>query len=150
VTSGPVAKSEEFRMMITSLRPSRSALSVLPPAKPPLFTSSRRAETDGSIRLIVAGELDLAARHHFETDLGEAQDASDRVLLDLGALTFIDCACIASLFAAAGRGRREGAVLIIVSPCGQVRRVLDLVGSPAGVAVLEHDDLPERRAPVAA
>lgn len=104
----------------------------------------------GSIRLIVAGELDLAARHRFQAALDGAQNDSDRVLLDLRALTFIDCACIASLFAAATPGRGERAALVLLSPRGQVRRMLDLVGSPAGLAVLEHDDLPEHRAPVAA
>ncbi len=130
----------------------RRSLEVLPQPQPPprRFISSRRAETGGTIRLIVAGELDLAARGHFETDLDQAQDDSDRVLLDLGALTFIDCACLASLFAAARRGRREEADLVLLDPRGQVRRVIDLVGSPEGAAVLDQSDLTGRRPPVAA
>jgi anti-anti-sigma factor len=148
VTSGPVVKSEESSMT-TSLPPVRSSLSVLPLTKlPPLFTSIRRAESGGSIRLIVAGELDLAARDRFDADLAEAQDHSDRVLIDLRALTFIDCACLATLFVAAGHAQREGAALILVGPLVQVRRLLDLIGSPPGVAVLDHGDLHEQ--PVAA
>jgi len=112
--------------------------------------SSRRAEAGDSIRVIVASELDLATRHRFMAALDEAQNDSDQALLDLRALSFIDCACIASLFAAARRGRPERSALILVSPRGQVRRMLDLVGSPEGVAVLEHDDLPEHRGPVEA
>ncbi len=46
------------------------------PLKPPArFISSRRAETGGTIRLILAGDLDLAARRHLESDLDEAQGA---------------------------------------------------------------------------
>jgi anti-sigma B factor antagonist len=137
--------------MSTSSPPSRSPFSELrPPNPPPLFIASRRAETGGAIRLIVAGELDLRARQHFQSALDEAQDDSDRVLLDLRALSFIDCACVASLFAAARRGRRDGARLILLGPRGQVRQMLDLVGSPTGVTLLEQDDLPQPQEPVAA
>jgi anti-anti-sigma factor len=130
---------------------SRSPFSELrPPNPPPLFITSRRAEPGGTIRLIVAGELDLVARPHFKAALAEAQNDSERVLLDLRALSFIDCACVASLIAAAKRGLREGTELTVLSPRGQVRRMLELVGPPAGVTLLEQDDLPERREPVAA
>jgi anti-anti-sigma factor len=109
------------------------------PATPPspLFISSRRAESGGSISLVLAGELDLAGRHHFETDLDHAQHDSDRVLLDLRALSLIDCSCLAILFAAGRRARCEGAALILVGPRDQVRRVLDLVGPPPDVPVLD-------------
>jgi anti-anti-sigma factor len=131
--------------------PFRSPLSLLPPPQPPpLFMANRRVEPGGSIYLLVAGELDLPVQRHFESALAEAQDDSDRVLLDLSALTFIDCACLATLFIAAMRGRRDQAALILLAPRGQVRRLLDVVGAPPGVAVLDHGDLPEHRAPVAA
>ncbi len=138
--------------MPASFPPCRPSLAMPPPPQPsPLhFISSRRAEARGSIRLIVAGELDLASSHRFESDLGEAQDHSGRVLLDLAALTFIDCACLGVLFGAANRACREGAVLILLCPHGQVRRMIDLVGSPVGVTILDHDDVPTDRAPVAA
>jgi anti-anti-sigma factor len=137
--------------MSTSLPPFRSSPSVLALSKPPpLFTSSNRAEPGGSIRLLLAGELDLAVRDRFDADLAQAQDHSDRVLIDLGALTFIDCACLASLFAAGRRAGHEHAVLIFLGPLGQVRRLLDLVGAPTEVSVLDHGDLDEHRAPVAA
>jgi response regulator NasT len=117
---------------------------------PPFFLSSRRAEAGGTIRLCLAGELDLAARPEFETALGAAQADSDRVLLDLSALTLIDCAALSTIFTAAERGRREKAVLIMLGPRGQVRRVLDLVGLPPGVSVLAQGDPPDRVSAVAA
>ncbi len=137
--------------MSTSPSPSRSTLSVVHQSTlPSFFILSRRAESGGSIRLVLAGELDISSRHHFDGDVTEAQTHSGRVLLDLRALTFIDCACLAIVFAAARRARAEGAVLILLGPRGQVRRMLALVGSPPGVAVLDDSDLREHRSPVAA
>jgi anti-anti-sigma factor len=109
---------------------------------PCTFTWTRLAESGGSIRLVLAGELDLAERPPFASALADAQTDSDRVLLDLGALTLIDCANLFVVFSAARRSRREGAALILLSPRGQVRRVFDLLGAPPGVATLEPGDLP--------
>ncbi|HEX6781838.1 MAG TPA: STAS domain-containing protein [Solirubrobacterales bacterium] len=114
-------------------------------ASPPLFSCTRRAEGRGSIRLVLAGELDLSARAHFEEALKDAQSDANRVVLDLQALTLIDCASLSVLFDAALEARRQDAVLILLEPRGQVRRVLDLTGAPNGVAVLERSD-GERRA----
>lgn len=125
-------------------------MTVFHPPPSPLFISSRRAESGGSIRLILAGEFDLTARHHLQTDVEEAQDDSDRVLLDLRALTFIDCACLAVIAAAARRAEREGSILILLHPLGQVRRLLDLTGVLAGLAILDHSDFQKPFAPVAA
>jgi anti-anti-sigma factor len=112
-----------------------------PEPRPHFFSCSRMPESDGSIRLVLTGELDLAARAHFASALVGAQVDSDRVLLDLDALTLIDCASLFVVFTAARRSHREEAVLILLNPRGQVRRVLDLVGAPAGVDVLDHGDL---------
>lgn len=107
---------------------------------PPLFSCTRRAEDGSSIRLVLAGELDLSARAHFEQALKDAQADAGRVILDLQALTLIDCASLSVVFDAAIEARRQDAVLILLDPRGQVRRVLDLTGAPEGVAVLERSD----------
>lgn len=107
---------------------------------PPLFSCTRRAESRGSIRLVLAGELDLAARTHFQQALSDAQSDTNRVILDLRALTLIDCASLSAVFDAAVEARRTDAVLILLDPRGQVRRVLDLIGVPDGVAVMERSD----------
>lgn len=107
---------------------------------PPLFSCTRRAEGQDSIRLVLVGELDLSARAHLEQALGDAQADASRVTLDLRALTLIDCASLSVVFHAALEARRRNAVLILLDPRGQVRRVLDLTGAPAGVTVLERSD----------
>jgi anti-anti-sigma factor len=107
---------------------------------PPLFSCTRRAEDGNSIRLVLAGELDLCARTHFQQALQDAQSDASRVVLDLQALTLIDCASLSVVFEAALETRRRDAVLILLDPRGQVRRVLDLTGAPEGVTVLERSD----------
>ena len=119
-----------------------------PPPYP--FTCSRRAESGGSIRLLLSGELDLAGKTRFYAALASAQEDSDRVLLELSALRLIDCAGLAVLFSGARRARREGSALILMHPRGQVRRVLDLVGEPTGVTVVGREDLPATEERVAA
>lgn len=108
---------------------------------PVTFCSTRRAEGSDSIQLVLAGELDLSSRSHFEGDLGDAQGDATRVTLDLLALSFIDCACLAVLFAGAARARHDHHRLILLDARGQVRRILNLVGAPTGVAVLERSDV---------
>lgn len=107
---------------------------------PPLFSCTRRAESGSSIRLVLAGELDLASCGHFQQALSDAQADATRVVLDLRALTLIDCASLSVVYDAAVEARRTGALLILLDPRGQVRRVLDLVGAPDGVAVMERSD----------
>lgn len=126
--------------------PSSARRVVFPPQSPPGFTWTRRAES-GSIRLVLAGELDLTFRPSFETAVADAQTDSDRVVLDLSALTLIDCANLSVIFSAAERGRRDGSMLILLSPRGQVRRVLDLLGVPPGAAV--HREALSSRGPKA-
>lgn len=109
-------------------------------APPALFSCTRRAESGSSIRLVLAGELDLSARAHFEQALTDAQTDASRVVLDLQALTLIDCAALSVVFDAAIEAQRRRAVLILLDPRGQVRRVLDMTGAPEGVAVLERSD----------
>jgi anti-anti-sigma factor len=121
--------------------PAVTAQSVSPGlAPPPLFSCARRAEGRGSIRLILAGELDLSAREHFAQALKDAQSDAARVVLDLQALTLIDCAALSVLFDGAAEACRHDGVLIMLEPRGQVRRVLDLIGPPVGVAVLKRSD----------
>lgn len=101
---------------LLSLRSSSSPAAARREPPPQRFMSTRRAEPGGSIRLIFAGEVDLDARGHFQAALDGAQEDSPRILLDLGALTLIDCACVASLFGAARRGRLKGEQLGLLEP----------------------------------
>lgn len=124
-----------------STSPASSTESVAPDlGPPPLFSCTPRMEGRSSVRLVLAGELDLNFRAHFKRELEGAQSDASRVVIDLQALTLIDCASLSVVFDAAVEARRRDAVLILLDPRGQVRRVLDLTGAPDGVAVLERSD----------
>lgn len=120
---------------------SPSSAVTAPPVPPPLFSCSRRAESGNRVRLVLAGELDLASCAHFNEALCDAVSEAVRVILDLRALTLIDCASLSVIFDAAAKVRRMDAALVLLEPRGQVRRVLDLTGAPDGVAVLEQADI---------
>jgi len=85
---------------LPSLSPASGSAHFATQAPPFRFSCSRRAESGGSVRLFLAGELDLATLLDFQAELDHAQSDSDRVLLDLRALTLIDCAALSTLFAA--------------------------------------------------
>jgi anti-anti-sigma factor len=119
-----------------------------PPPHP--FTCNRRAESGSSIHLLLSGELDLSGETRFRAALESAQEDADRVLLELATLRLIDCSGLAVLFGGARRADREGAALVLMHPCGQVRRLLDLVGAPAGVTVIAQEALPAIREKAAA
>ena len=104
------------------------------------FSLISRAEGGHTIRLVLAGELDLAGRARLAQALDDAQDDVTDVVLDLQSLTTIDASCLAVVFAAAARSRRDDGMLILLEPLAQVRRVLDLIGAPDGVVVMDRSD----------
>jgi anti-anti-sigma factor len=50
------------------------------------------------------------------------------VIVDLGALEFIDCAALRALVGARQRARRAGGEVLLAAPAGAVARMLDLTG----------------------
>jgi STAS domain len=80
----------EPRQPFSSLRSGAAVASLGPPQKP--FSWVAQEERGGSNRLILAGELNLASRDQFAQALDHALSNSDRVIVDVGALTLIDSA----------------------------------------------------------
>ena len=90
----------------------------------------RPEQTDGVYRLTVSGELDVATRGTL-TDALELAEASEsnRILLDLTDLTFIDSAGIEVLAQAHRRAGSDPETQLRVVPVGgQVRDMLKLTG----------------------
>jgi anti-sigma B factor antagonist len=107
--------------------------------------------------LAFVGELDLASAPLAGGELRDAGALGDVVVLDLLALSFIDCAGLRVLLAADARLRQTGGRLVIVHSSRQVRRLFDLTGVTARLdMVWDTDDLSAepareaRDAPVAA
>lgn len=84
----------------------------------------------GLLRL--EGELDLAGIEELRVALVAAEDPARALTVDLAGLDFIDCAALAGLFRLAGRMSRAGRRLVLAGDHGQVARLLDLTGLPAG------------------
>lgn len=119
-------------MSLSSSRPGSPTGSSVP-ATPVGFECGYQLDSWGSASLELRGELDRAGCEEFEARLAEAQRASTVVNLDLSRLTFMDSAGYAVLYRAA-RDSRPEAKLLLTGCCGQVDRLLGLLGLPEKVA----------------
>jgi len=104
---------------------------------PTPFACTLKPDGWGSVWIELAGELDLMTCPIFERVLKEAQEEADIVSVDLQELTFIDCAGLTAVVAAARRARAAQARLILVGAVGQVKRLLGLTEMPQMIEMVE-------------
>lgn len=77
--------------------------------------------------MIATGEIDFHTSPGLRQALTTAAESSDRIVLDLSRVTFLDSTGIGVMVHALNQGRaRHGRSLCLVGPTGVVRRVLDL------------------------
>ena len=84
-----------------------------------------------TVRLRVDGELDMATAGRVEERVVTALTGDprpDRVVLDLGGLTFCDSSGLDALLAARAEADRRGVDLRVAGPQGIVRRSLEITG----------------------
>lgn len=84
-------------------------------------------DTTEAVVLAVAGEIDLASAEEVDAALDPFIDADRPVLLDMRAVTFIDCCGLRSLQRARARNRQ----FALLAPSQPVLRLLELVGPKA-------------------
>jgi anti-sigma B factor antagonist len=101
-----------------------------------LFTIRASRASDGTVRLLLAGELDLAGRPQLTACIDDLLDESavTGVVVDLAGLTFIDSTGISGLVVSHNRAQELGKTLSAEGSRGQVREVLELVGVAAFLA----------------
>ncbi len=88
------------------------------------LTASR---DEATLRLSLAGEFDRAGTGRLERAFEEALEAPiERVVLDLGAVTFLDLEAIKTLLKTHARAREYGVELGVVRPRGTARRIFTL------------------------
>ena len=106
----------------------------------PSITSS--VDSDGLVRLAVAGEIDMASSDALAAALREAVRAGDakEVAVDLSGVTFIDSSGIRTLVVAQGDAAEHGLTLYVTNPHHHVQRVLALTGL-LDVLTAEPDEL---------
>jgi anti-sigma B factor antagonist len=83
-------------------------------------------ETSGSVRVVVAGEVDLVTGHELERALSRAEERSRSIVLDLSAVEFFDSTGLQILLDADHRARAGGHTLSVVAGDGEAARVLEL------------------------
>ncbi|HYV15993.1 MAG TPA: STAS domain-containing protein [Conexibacter sp.] len=83
-------------------------------------------ETDGAtVRLALAGELDIASAAHVEQELMRIEgDAPTTIVLDLRELTFMDSTGLRIIVGADARAREHERRLVLVQGPDAVRRLL--------------------------
>lgn len=103
----------------------------------------RHRTLDGSVVLVVGGEIDLATGEAFGEALRVDLAAGRRIVVDLGDCTFIDSTGIAVLLRAGID--HPGCVAVVAHPGTLARRVLQLTAAADFVPVHEDRDAAVRR-----
>lgn len=84
---------------------------------------------DDLIRLVVAGEVDVVSAGQFREYLSGALDLRPAPLVvDLGAVPFLDSTGLSALVYAHNRAGDAGIMFAVADPTPQVRRLLDVTG----------------------
>lgn len=83
------------------------------------------------------GDLDIAVADEWRAAL-VPDDTTTAVVIDLGAVTFIDSAGLGILIGGVRRLREAGCVVALVAPAGPTRRTLGVAGLDRLVPL--HDD----------
>jgi anti-anti-sigma factor len=95
-----------------------------------VFQLEERFERDGSVRLMLIGELDVAVVDHLSTRLRELRKGGYTVRLDLSELQFVDSSGIQEIIREVSDARRDGWQLAVDGlMTDQVARTVDLVGA---------------------
>jgi anti-anti-sigma factor len=86
-------------------------------------------ESDGeTARLRLLGELDLACQPHLDAMLRQLEGQTERLVLDLGGLSFIDSTGLRTILLAWQRTRDNGVELTVVPGAEPVWRTLRMTG----------------------
>jgi anti-anti-sigma factor len=104
------------------------------------FSLTRRKRDDRAVKLSPSGELDLRTAGALRAAIQDTLRTPhlSAVVVDLGEVTFLDCAGIGALVAGRNIAVRQGRGYSVVNPQRHVRRVLDLTG--VLTALLNHHD----------
>jgi anti-anti-sigma factor len=106
-----------------------ASLRVASEGRPPLGLVVQRGPHSAVVRL--SGELDLAVADLLRAALTAARRGAGTVVVDLGELSFMDCAGIGVLVEERRRAEAEGYEVRITGASGEVAELLALTGIDA-------------------
>lgn len=108
------------------------------------------ATRDRSVKVVLAGELDVAAAHVVRAELDpHVAAAPARLVIDLRCVEFMDCSVVATLVEVARRVHATGGVVALRHPRRAVRKLLEVcnVAAVPGLSVECPADRPPRACP---
>lgn len=76
--------------------------------------------------LRLEGEVDLARQPSMVADIASRLRQDPRLIIDVTAVTFIDCTGLGTLLAAQTHAHEVGGHLALVGPCAPLSRILEL------------------------
>jgi anti-sigma B factor antagonist len=112
-------------------------------AAPTPFACTWREDGSGAAWVHVAGELDLLTAPQLSQTVREAQLNAHMVVLDLRALTFMDCSGIHVVLEAAVDARRVGGRLILVRGPAHIGRLFTITRVCGEVEIFDLDSSEE-------
>lgn len=89
---------------------------------------SIRVSIDAGGTVIAEGDIDLAGGPLLDAALARAEGA-ERVVIDLGAVAFVDSSGLRSLLAASRRAAGRGTEILLRNPSARVLRLLSITGT---------------------
>lgn len=95
------------------------------------------ARSGGAV-IVASGEVDILTSPALREAVLAAAEASNRIVIDLGAVTFIDSTGIGVIVAALGRHRQRSVSL--VRPAPMVRKILQITTLDRLIPVLDSVD----------
>jgi anti-sigma B factor antagonist len=97
--------------------------------------SVRSEQNNATVRLMLAGELDIATVPDFEQSFDEAVGlAPEAIVVDLSALTFIDSTGLRALLSMSDRYKGD---LGLTAGSPAVERIIEITGTRAQLPLLE-------------
>lgn len=98
------------------------------------FEATRNGET---VEAALSGELDMAATFRLEPELERVtqQPGVEALVVDMGAVDFVDSAGLGLLLATNERLRAAQIRFVLANPSRSVRRVLELTGAADSLEV---------------
>jgi anti-sigma B factor antagonist len=94
------------------------------------------AREDGQLRIVLAGEIDVAARDALDEAI-EAAIAHGRVVLDLTEVSFLDSTGIGAI----ARAIRDQVPVSVLNPRPTVRRALEVSGIDTQILIADGDGI---------
>ncbi|MEH1130645.1 STAS domain-containing protein [Micromonospora sp. CPCC 206061] len=102
-----------------------------------MYLCLTRPTPQGGVRLAIAGEVDLSTARALRAAIQDVlcDERVTELVVDLGQVTFLDCAGIGALVAGYNTAVTRGRSYAVINPRRHVRRVLNITGV---LAALSH------------